>query len=292
MPLETYLIGMVAQFKKEKADGIKNIYKFIFDGEKVFYISVDKNKAKLHRGSENLKEDISIETSYDTWFKIGQGYMEGEEALRSGLLKVKGDLDVFMNIPKLFTEEKVKKSLEKKIIKGNVYLTFTLVPWILFWIFNGIIKNEIISAIGIIYTLIMMFYIKPKEFRETTKLEGINILSFALLGISSSLLPGLYGVLEGNIINIIFILGWILSIFSKSTITEEYSRHSYSEGMVKPRLFKDINKKITLMWSIIYIIQIVMITVVESPLKNLIFLLSLVGIIVSEIYPKFKTTHI
>lgn len=292
MPINAFMVGMVAGFNKELSKGIAQVYQFIFDEKDVFYIEVKNEKAKLYNGKEPMKADIVVKTSYVTWYQIGQGIIEGEDALRSGDLKIEGDIEVFMNIPMLFKEKQEEKTLEKQLFNGSIYLTLTMIPWIFYWAGREFLSNEIISLVGVVATVLIMLVIKPKSFKEATKLEGVTLVAFSLYGTMPHVVPEIYSTLQPYMMDVIFIATWVISAFSKVPLTAEYSKYTFKESMVRTKLFQMMNKHITLMWSLIFIIQAIIIHIIHSPIKNMVYILVVVGIVISEKYPKYKLTHI
>ncbi len=290
MALKTFMIGMVAGFKRERSKGITDTYQFIFDGQDIFYITVANQKAKLWQDECPNTADVLVKTSYETWYQIGQGQLKGEEALMSGRLKLEGDLDVFMNIPLLFGEE-ISPATERDLFKAEPYIPITLAPWVLYWIAKHHLSPQLLALIAILYTLVVMFILKPKGFKSITKLEGITLLGFSLYGLLPSISPGWFAIFQPYLLDGILISGWFISAWTHNPITQEYSYYGYRDSMVRTNLFTQINRHLTLMWTLIFTVQFITVMLIPSPWANLIYLLSAFGGVASALYPKYKLTH-
>lgn len=58
--------------------------------------------------------------------------------------------------------------------------------------------------------------------------------------------------------------------------------------MTRTKLFTDINIVITLLWAVIFAIQLIISLIISAPWNNLDQILSIVGLIISYYYPKIK----
>lgn len=285
MNLKAFMVGMTANFDKSTISKDKNLlFEFIFDNKDKFYIEIKNRKAKLLKKSINKKSDVIVNTSYKVWYNIAFHGLDGRNAMFDGKLKVLGDADEFLNIPKYFNTnlftEKAKK--EKKKLNSIFWIMLTLVPWIASGIISNFYKDaSMISLMSIFYTSFIIVFIKPNQFKSITMLEGVTLLSFSM-----------YGIIGDNIsfkvLKIVLILAFVISAVINKPITADYSRQSYNDNMTKTNLFKEINKFLTLLWSAIFAIQLIGEIFIPSPWNSLLHILSLIGLIVSYYYPKMR----
>lgn len=129
---------------------------------------------------------------------------------------------------------------------------------------------------------------KPKQFKEITILEGLTFISFSIYGIVCKFIPGIFEVLGSYMLKMILILAFVISAIVRKPITSDYSRQSYKKSITVTKLFIDINTSITLLWAIIFSIQFIFKFIILSPWNNLLYILDIIGLIISYYYPKIK----
>lgn len=288
MPLNAFMAGMIANFNPSESKGLTATYQFIFDKKETYFIHVENSKVKLLK-SPPVKADVIIHVPYAIWYDISFHHLSGEDALMDGKFKVEGDMNVFMQIPLLFStiaSPTTNEVTPKKCFNGTIYLTLTLIPWILYWSLHEYLSPTYLMTIGITFTLGMMFFIKPKSFKEVTKLEGITLFAFLLYGSLDNMSPNLYTHIKYFMMDGLLISTWGLSVFAKTSITGEYSKYAYPEAMSCTKLFIKINKHITLMWTLIFILQFVITLCIPKPISYMAYSLPLIGLLISHFYPK------
>ncbi len=89
-------------------------------------------------------------------------------------------------------------------------------------------------------------------------------------------------------LKMILILAFVISAIVRKPITSDYSRQSYKKSITVTKLFIDINTSITLLWAIIFSIQFIFKFIILSPWNNLLYILDIIGLIISYYYPKIK----
>lgn len=308
MDVNTFMIGMAANFdSKTVSKDEKILLEFIFDNNSKYYIQIKNKKVKLLRDNPGDKIDVTIKTPYKVWFNIAFCGLDGKGAMFDGKLVVLGNSDMFLKIPEYFNTSsfnKVSKNEDssKKLkdnsesLKGEknkisilIWLTLTLMPWIVIDIISDYYMNGSVIALGsILYTSILMLFIKPKRFKEVTKLEGLTLVAFAIYGLTYNLTPEFFEIKGKHIINIVLIFIFLVSALIKKPITEDYSKEAYNERMVKTNLFKDINIKLTLLWAGIFLFQLIIKIFISGSLSNISQFLAIIGLIISYYYPKLK----
>lgn len=288
MSSKTLMAGMVANFNKEHAKDLSVIYEFIFDETDIYYVRIKNATAKLLT-SRPEQVDVTIHAPYQVWYDISFNKLAGEDAVMDGKLKIVGDMNTFMKIPLLFsagTLDPKQDAPSRKLFDGTLYISLTLIPWILYWSAHEYLSASLLMLIGTLWTLALMFFIKPKVFREVTKLEGITLFAFVLYGALDILHPANYTHIKPFMMDGLFILTWGLSIFSSASVTGEYSKYAYPDMMTGTKLFRKINRNLTLMWTLIFASQFLMTLTVPFPVHYLAYSLPVVGIIISKQYPK------
>lgn len=288
MDLKTFMIGMVANFDKNTISKDKKIlFEFIFNDKDIFYIQIKNKKAKLLKEVRNETIDVKVKTTYKTWYNIAFHGLDGKSAMFDGELGVLGNADEFLKIPEYFNTNSFneEKKVEKKKLNPLVWIILALVPWIAIGIVSEFFKDvKLLSLIAILYTSSLIVFIKPKQFKEVTILEGLTLISFSIYGIIGE-------SISVKVLKIILILGLVISSIINKPITADYSRQAYSDSMIKTKLFNDINIFLTLLWAVIFTIQLIGEIFIVSPWNNLFHILSLIGLIVSYYYPKIKLTY-
>lgn len=284
MNLKSFMIGMVANFDKNTVSKDKELlFEFIFDEKDKFYIQIKNRKAKLLKELKNDKIDVIVKTSYKEWYNIAFNGVDGRNSMFDGKLNVFGDVDEFLNIPKYFNSNSYReeKKVEKKKLNTLFWIIVSLVPWILSGIIGEFYKDtKIISLSAILYTSIVILFIKPKQFKEVTKLEGLTLISFSIYGIIGE-------DISIKVLKIILILAFVLSVVINKPITSDYSKQSYNDSMVRTKLFNKINVFLTLLWVVIFTIQFIGEIFITSSWNNLLHILSILGLVISYYYPKW-----
>ncbi len=284
---DTFMQGMLLRADKEYIKDLALNYKFSFtDINKEYFIKISNDKASMEKVLTNI--DAEVICSFKTWLSISNGKKDGELAFRTGELKVKGSLEKFLYIPKIFSSNnKHKKEAkdekeEQKLFKGDLLIPIFLVPWIIYWLFGAFIPYAI-GYFAIIYTVVLGYFIKPRFAKEITLLEYVTIFSFTLYNfLLNIMLHPKYYYFE-----IILPIALFISCF-REPMTAQYSKWRYKKSITKTKLFKDINAKITFVWGIIFLLNflIAKVVFVNSFLSIFIYLTNIVGIVFSIKYPK------
>ena len=288
IPLKAFIAGMTSNFDKSNVSKDKNLlFEFIFDNKNKFYIEIKNRKAKLLKESSNKKSDVIVNTSYKVWYNIAFNGLDGKNAMFDGKLSILGDIDEFLNIPLYFNTSSISEEskVEKKKLNSIFWIMLTLVPWIVSGIVSNFYKDaRMISLMAVFYTSFIIVFVKPKQFKRITMLEGLTLLSFSIFGITCDIMPF-------KVLKVILILTFILSAIINKPITSDYSKQAYNNSMIKTKLFTEINNFLTLLWGIIFALQFIGEIFIPTPWNNLLHILSLIGLIVSHYYPKFKLEY-
>ncbi len=292
MSLKQFMIGMTANFDSSTVSKDENyLLEFIFDDKDIYYIEVKNKKAKLLNKKVDKKSDVIVKTSYKVWYNIAFNGLDGRGAMFDGKLIVLGNADIFINIPKYFNTSSLSDEpiIKKKKLNTIFWLVLTLIPWIL----SGAIIEFYNDGIGIslfatLYTALIIVFIKPKQFKEITMLEGLTFVSFAIYGMLYKFMPTIFELIGNYILEVILIGAFLISALIKKPITVDYSKQSYKDSMTRTKLFTDINIVITLLWAVIFTIQLIVSLTISGHWNNLAQVLSIAGLIISYYYPKIK----
>lgn len=252
-----FLQGMGEAFNKNNKMNldVKIEYQFNDTKESAYFI-IKKDSIDLIPGSSD-NPDLKIITTYENWLKVAKGEIDGAEALIKGLYKIEGDLNLMIKMEELFaketSEEKPKKSSKKIMgIPGDTWMIFSFIPWILSW---GFIRSNLTIATAIPLIISLAILILKKKSRSVTYFEKLNTLYFFALTVI-----GWYSPLKlssiGVELNFLFMaIIWGISLFSKSSLTAEYSIYSQEGDLSDNIIFLKTNEFITLFWTALYLIQ-------------------------------------
>lgn len=227
--IEMFLIGMCEGINRTAAKDLKLRYHFVFNEKYDYYIEVKNTQAKVYVSEQQLVAHATIRVDFNIWKKISFGELSGDFAVRTGELKIEGDMDAFMKIPDLFPVLAPSKTISKqkeRTVKAEWLILCTFVPWIFYWAGGHFIPAEMISSVGTIYMVLLLFFIKPKYAREITILEGTTLFAMGLYGMLSA-----FHILSDTqmtiLINGILILVWCGSLMIRKPLTIQYTRHDY-----------------------------------------------------------------
>lgn len=271
MASKVFMAGMCANLNKEKA--VDCNIEFDFTDDNKFYLQIKNKKAKiLDKKPKNI--DVSIITTYKTWYEIGFLKKDGQQAYIDGELTINGSTEIFMQIPKMF-EQKIKEEKPQRKLNSIIGVNLALIPWIIYWILGDKISSLTMEFLAILSTVIFVGFIKPKK--EVTLLELTGILVFSNFLSSIKYLP-----------DISLIIVFLLSVLINKPLTGEYSKFEFNSEMVKTNLFLNINKFLSLMWAVIFSLKFIIKLLIPYPINNISYSLIIIGIIISIIYPKKK----
>lgn len=282
-----FMKGMAFNLNKEKAAGINIVYKFNFtDINKIYLMEVNNGKARVLK-TDKANFNLTVHCTYDTWYKISNNLLDGEQAYRSGLLKVDGKLNEFLLIPKIFkTRDANKPAPEKPVYKlATLYIPITLIPWILYWAGEHFLSPVLIGFFALFFTVIVQYFFKPKPMRHVTNLEATTLICFTLylfLYFTNTSLFDNYA----HYINLILPLSLLISCLAEP-MTAQYAKWAYPSEIVETKLFRVVNVNITLVWVAVFVLQFIFVFFIFSftPLGSIFYALNLIGILFSYIYP-------
>lgn len=292
MPLKQFMIGMVANFNNKMVSNEDHFkLEFVFDNKDKFYVEIKNRKAKLLQKENDKKSDVIINTSYKVWYNIAFNRLNGKDAMFDGNLSILGDKNIFMNIPKYFNTDSLAEDTEIEVKKLNplFWLVLTLIPWISTGIISKFYHNPTAIALSsILYTAIIIAFVKPKQFKKITMLETMTFISFSLYGLVYTLMPSIFNCIGKYMLDIMLILIFLISALVKKPVTSDYSKQAYKESMTRTKLFRDININLTFLWAFIFGVEFILKVIAPHPWNNFVYIFALIGLIISYYYPKIK----
>ena len=282
----------------------------------ILYIEVKDNVAKLLSDTPS-HIDTTIKTTHEVWQKISFNELSGQDALLNGLVTCEGSMKNFALMPKLFDRELPKESdseeysennSNKKSETNNKEETFNedlskpkatnknkeLMP--INTIMNGMVAGFEPSKAKYLHIKYKFSFDDHEpiylEIKNNTALETATLFAFPLYHLFSVINPIIFNYeISALFLNGILILTLLISSFTKSNVMGEYSELSLDTYITKSKLFRIINKNLTLLWNLIFTIRFLMEFFIPRPLNNLAYIFIVIGIIVSYKYPKKKMGH-
>ncbi|WP_250277617.1 FAD-dependent oxidoreductase [[Clostridium] colinum] len=280
-----FISGMIEEANKDNIKGVSAKYMFNFkDINKKYIIKIENEKVFLDKDTNNI--DTEIICDYKIWAMISNNKISGETAFREGSLKVKGNIEKFKLLTKIFEpNSEIESEPVKKLIRGDILFPIALVPFIFYWSTSNIpmlnIPYSVYTTVAILYTVLIIPLFKPKYIKnQITNLEKITLITFTLMLL-----------LDENFskyMEIILPIGLLIFSFKGENMIGQYSKLGFNDSVSKTKLFNKINKNLSIMWSIIFITQFIVAKVIfiDNQLASLIYILSGIGGIISFIYPK------
>ncbi|MCH5353538.1 MAG: NAD(P)H-dependent oxidoreductase [Acutalibacter sp.] len=251
-PALTFTRQMAALYNKSSWPGHDIVVEFSYtDVQETYQIVLGKEGHSVL--TENfMPVTTRIETPLTVWERIGQGEIDGQQAMMERLYTVSGDFSVMMDWDKYFgwngeTEEKgpAVPSAPAKQTNMNVML----LPWIAIWV--GISINSFWGGIiGIVLCAALPFaFLKYKP----TIFEYISVFAVSLVSLLSVLghpvdllIPASY---------LAFGLMWTVTAFMKIPLSARYSMNDYgAEKALKNPLFMRTNRILTACWGVLYLL--------------------------------------
>lgn len=291
MSLNAFMAGMVANLNPKKAKNLDLVLHFCFDHCHNFYLQIKNKKGKLLK-QKPARIDLTIHTSYTTWYQIAFEGKSGADALFDGEIELEGSIDTFMLIPELFATDAPSKtpsvSASKLKFPSVLWINLALVPWILYWSIGHVLNPLYLCLITTCYTLGFIYFIKPKGHKELTPLESLGILTFTGYSVLSSTFTSSNPLLMNYWADIILFISFFFSALINKPLTAPYACMEYPSIMTKTKLFTSINRVLTLLWGSIFFIKFLVQILLPSPFNYLSYLFIVMGIVLSYYYPKKK----
>lgn len=283
----TFMAGMVTEASKEYTKDVVAKYLFTFkDINKKYVIKVDNGKAYLDKDINNI--DTEIICDYKIWCDISNNRLSGESAFREGSLKVKGNIEKFKILTKIFQPAKEEEKPKKKLVRGDIIFPLALVPFIFYWATSNLhipyFTSSIYLAFSVFYTVLVIPMLKPKYVRnQITNLEKVNLITFTLMWIAS----GKFNQIAVSSLELILPLALVIFAFKGENMISQYTKLGFVESVSKTKLFNKINRNLSIVWAIIFTIQFLFAKVlITEPIGSVIYVLSAIGGIISFVYPK------
>ena len=251
-PALTFTKQMAALYNKTSWPGQDIVVEFSYtDVEDTYQIVLGKDGHTVL--TENfLPFTTRIETPLTVWEKIGQGELDGQQAMMERLYTVTGDFNVMINWDKYFgwgdnADEAAPPTQATPDRKTN--MSVMLLPWIAIWV--GISINSFWGGIiGIMLCAAVPFAFlkyKPTVFEYISVFTVILVSLLSVLGYPIDILiPASY---------LAFGLMWTVTAFMKIPLSAWYSMNNYGvEKALANPLFMRTNRILTACWGVLYLV--------------------------------------
>ena len=248
----TFTKQMAALYNKASWHGQDIVVEFFYtDVEETYQIVLRKDGHTVL--TENFMPFTTrIETPLTVWEKIGQGELNGQQAMMEHLYKVTGNFDVMMNWDKYFgwgNDSYEETSFTPTAPARQTNMSVMLLPWIAIWV--GISINSFWGGIiGIVLCAALPFAFlkyRPTVFEYITVFAVTLVSLLSVLGYAIDILiPASY---------LAFGLMWTVTAFMKIPLSAWYSMNNYGveKALVNP-LFMQTNRILTACWGVLYLV--------------------------------------
>lgn len=288
MDLSTFMLGMASNLNKEVAKGEDLVYCFDFEGYEKYYMTIKNQKAKVSK-TKPEKLDVTVKTTYQTWYEIAFEGKNGADAFLDGKVKIEGSPEAFMKLQTLFdTSSPQKKEKKQRTLNSIVGVNLALLPWILYWVLENTLNPVAISLLATLSTVTFVNIIKPKK--ELDLLETISLVVFSAYGALSVINVELFEKVSLYLVDFSLIFAFLFSVLINKPITGDYAKLEYSKEVSDTKLFLEMNMFLSGMWAIIFSLNFLVKVVLPSPINNIAYLLIIVGLVISYVYPKKRLT--
>lgn len=288
MDLSTFMLGMASNLNKEVAKGEDLVYCFDFEGYEKYYMAIRNQKAKVSK-TKPEKLDVTVKTTYQTWYEIAFEGKDGADAFLDGKVKIEGSPEAFMKLQTLFdTSSPQKKEKKQRRLNSIVGVNLALLPWILYWVLENTLNPVAISLLATLSTVTFVNIIKPKK--ELDLLETVSLVVFSAYGALSVINVELFEKVSLYLVDFSLIFAFLFSVLINKPITGDYAKLEYSKEVSDTKLFLEMNMFLSGMWAIIFSLNFLVKVVLPSPINNVAYLLIIVGLVMSYVYPKKRLT--
>lgn len=288
MDLSTFMLGMASNLNKEVAKGEDLVYCFDFEGYEKYYMAIKNQKAKVSK-TKPEKLDVTVKTTYQTWYEIAFEGKDGADAFLDGKVKIEGSPEAFMKLQTLFdTSSPQKKEKKQRRLNSIVGVNLALLPWILYWVLENTLNPVAISLLATLSTVTFVNIIKPKK--ELDLLETVSLVVFSAYGALSVINVELFEKVSLYLVDFSLIFAFLFSVLINKPITGDYAKLEYSKEVSDTKLFLEMNMFLSGMWAIIFSLNFLVKVVLPSPINNIAYLLIIVGLVISYVYPKKRLT--
>ena len=121
-------------------------------------------------------------------------------------------------------------------------------------------------------------------------LETVSLVVFSAYGALSVINVELFEKVSLYLVDFSLIFAFLFSILINKPITGDYAKLEYSKEVSDTKLFLEMNMFLSGMWAIIFSLNFLVKVVLPSPINNIAYLLIIVGLVMSYVYPKKRLT--
>ena len=272
MTMKPYIDGMLGSFNAAAAEGMRFILRMDFDdiGESYGLSVADGSCVLLDNG---IPATTTIRVSSTLWRDIGSGKVDGVDSLMNGLYRIEGDFSIMMKFSEIFgSSDECTRAADKrakKVTKGflsslspMMWLSFVaFVPWYVLWLFGASFPD--VSAIAS-FSLSLAMIAYRKRYLELTPFDVGNALAFAAMGLWLTFDRDSYIRNAGTASSIALAVIWGATLAMRTPLTAWYSKSAYSPKIAASALFRKINRLLTAVWVMVYLVQAVIRVAIPS----------------------------
>ena len=238
--------------------------KYLLDSEYKYQLELG-DKSYILGNNKKEQTDLIIKTDKDSWYQLGSYYISGESATSADKLKLIGDVNAFNYLLDAITNEDVvhpKYNFWFSIIMS--FLSF--VPIILMQV--GMIYTNLtivlLSISAISWVIINCF--KRKYITSFDKSLAIGIITSIVLYILKINNPLFIGIITT-----------LALLLLKPNFLAKIIKPTLPSNFTSTQSFNQISLELSIMWIIIILIQTIIIYYTHNSISNLVFILSLIG---------------
>ena len=266
LPMRGYIEGMARSFNADAARGMNFTLRMAFtDIGESYCLSVADGACMLLEG--NVPATTTIRVASTVWRDIGSGKLDGVDSLMHGLYRVEGDFSLMMKFGEIFgdagTDRKEGSSAAlqetrdtkrfPRSISPMLWLSVvSFIPWYVLWL-SGSAAPIVSAVVSFSLSVAMLAYRKRRL--EVTPFDAGNVVAFAALGLWLSFDRPSYIANANTASSVALALIWGVTLVMKTPLTAWYSKSSYSPKIAASALFRKINRILTAVWVLVYLVQ-------------------------------------
>jgi len=172
----------------------------------------------------------------------------------------------------------------KRKIPGMLYILFSFIPWIVYWILCG---TGNVLGIVVPLTISLLLVIPQIRKRDFNLMDLISVLYFSIATVGSFIFKlNVFVESSGFLGYLVLFFMALFSLAIKQPFTFQVSKRDYPEIYWKDKSFLAINKLITIVWAGVFLLNAVIFLLLAKPFTVVISnILIALGIAFSIIFP-------
>ncbi|MHC1610261.1 MAG: FAD-dependent oxidoreductase [Candidatus Methanospirareceae archaeon] len=169
-------------------------------------------------------------------------------------------------------------------IPGMVYILLSFIPWIIYWVLSGM-GNEL--GIVVPFAISLLLVASQIRKRDFNLMDLISILYFSMATVGTFIFKlNVFVERSGFLGYLVLFFMALFSLAFKQPFTFQVSKRDYREIYWKDKLFLTINKLITIVWAVVFLLNAVIFLLLAMPFKAILSnILIALGIAFSVVFP-------